>query len=275
MGSSTSLLEAIAEFAAQVSPDAVAAVVEQLRSVHGAATSWAAMLPIQQRLHATARAKFERVITEWEQQTNKTTLAEVAASIEGALYQAIRLRAETSIELVWSGPTHPTSGLRSTEQVLLELIDAARRSLFIVTFAAYKVDRLVNAIESATERGVRVVFILESRDESAGKVTFDPGVALALSRLTSVTSYGWPTGNRQRNSQGQHGSLHAKFLVADEETLFVSSANLTDYAMNLNVELGTLVRGGDAPRQAAANLSALIQQGVFRLASGFRPADGV
>jgi phosphatidylserine/phosphatidylglycerophosphate/cardiolipin synthase-like enzyme len=275
MATSTTLLDAIAEFAAEVSPDAVAAVVEQLRSANGAATSWAAMLPIQQRLHATARAKFERVISEWQRGTNKTTLAEIAASIEGALYQAARLRAETSVELVWSGPTRPTSGLRSTEQAMLELINAARRSLFIVTFAAYKVDKLVDAIEAATKRGVHVAFILESRDESAGKVTFDPGLALALSRLKNVTAYVWPTANRQRNSQGQHGSLHAKFLVADEETLFVSSANLTDYAMNLNVELGTLVRGGDAPRQAAANLSALIQQGVFRSTSDLRHADGV
>jgi phosphatidylserine/phosphatidylglycerophosphate/cardiolipin synthase-like enzyme len=264
MGTSTSLLDAITEFAAHVSPDAVGAVVEQLRKGHGVSTSSSAMLPIQQRLHATARAKFERVIQAWRQDAGQITPVELAASIEGALYQATRLHRESSVELVWSGPATPWSGLRSTEQALLELINAARRSLFIVTFAAYKVDGLVSAIESAMARGVRVSFLLESREESAGKVTFDPAVALALSRLKGVTTYVWPSSRRPRSSQGQHGSLHAKFMVADDEVLLVSSANLTDYAMNLNVELGTLIRGGDAPKQAAANLAALVRDGVFR-----------
>lgn len=263
MGTSTSLLDAITEFSAQVSPDAVAAVVEQLRQAHGAAKSSFAMLPIQQRLHATARAKFERVIEAWRQDAGQFSLVELAASIEGALYQATRLHRESSVELVWSGPATPWSGLRSTEQALLELINAARRSLFVVTFAAYKVDGLVSAIESAIARGVRVSFLLESREESAGKVTFDPAVALPLSRLNGVATYVWPASRRPRSSQGQHGSLHAKFMLADEDVLFLSSANLTDYAMNLNVELGALIRGGDAPKQAAANLAALVRNGVF------------
>ncbi|MFM0078734.1 DISARM system phospholipase D-like protein DrmC [Paraburkholderia sediminicola] len=263
MGTSTSLLDAITEFAAHVSPDAVATVVEQLRQAHGTAKSSFAMLPIQQRLHATARAKFERIIEAWRQHAGQITLAELAASIEGALYQATRLHGESSVELVWSGPATPWSGLRSTEQALLELINTARWSLFIVTFAAYKVDGLVSAIESAMVRGVYVSFLLESREESAGKVTFDPAVALALSRFKGVATYVWPSSHRPRSSQGQHGSLHAKFMLADDEVLFLSSANLTDYAMNLNVELGALIRGGDAPKQAAANLAALVRNGVF------------
>ncbi|CAE6767193.1 Cardiolipin synthase A [Paraburkholderia domus] len=263
MGASISLLDAITEFAAQVSPDAVATVVEQLRRVHGTATTSSGMLSIQQRLHATARAKLERVIEEWRQDAGQITLVELAASIEGALYQATRLHRESGVELVWSGPATPWSGLRSTEQALLELINAARRSLFIVTFAAYKVDGLVSAIESAMARGVHVSFLLESREESAGKVTFDPAAALALSRLKGVATYVWPLARRPRSSQGQHGSLHAKFMLADDEVLFLSSANLTDYAMNLNVELGALIRGGDAPKQAAANLAALVRNGVF------------
>lgn len=139
------------------------------------------------------------------------------------------------------------------------MINAARRSLFIVAFAAYKVDGLVSAIESAMARGVRVSFLLESRGESAGKVAFDPFVALALSRLKGVTTYVWPLSRRPRSSQGQQGSLHEKFMVADDEVLLVSSANLTDYAMNLTVELGTLIRVGDAPKQVAANLAALVR----------------
>jgi phosphatidylserine/phosphatidylglycerophosphate/cardiolipin synthase-like enzyme len=36
--------------------------------------------------------------------------------------------------------------------------------------------------------------------------------------------------------------LHAKAAVADGELLFVGSANLTEFAFDLNIELGVLVR---------------------------------
>lgn len=264
MGLPTPLLDAITEFAANVSSDAVMAAVLQLRQVRGTESDDAALLQIQQRLHTTARTKFQRIVEEWRHGAGRVSHAELAAFIEGALHQATRFRGESSVELVWSGPVTPRSGFRSTEQVLYELISGARRSLFIVTFAAYKVDALVQAIQAAVTRGVKVSLLLESREESEGKVTFDAAVGLALSRVGSITTYVWPLSRRPKSVQGLHGSLHAKFVVADEEVLFVSSANLTDYAMNLNIELGTLMRGGDAPRQVAANLAALLRDGVIR-----------
>ncbi|WP_186115986.1 DISARM system phospholipase D-like protein DrmC [Burkholderia gladioli] len=258
----TPLLDAIAEFAADVSSDAVMAVVMQLRQ--SSSNLEQALLQIQQRLHSTARTRFQRILEEWRNCAGRVPPGELAASVEGALHQATRLRGESSVELVWSGPATPRLGFRSTEQVLLELISGARRSLFIVTFAAYKVDALVQAIQAAVTRGVKVSFLLESREESDGKVDFDAADGLALSRVGGITTYVWPLAKRPKSIQGLHGSLHAKFVVADEEVLFVSSANLTDYAMNLNIELGTLMRGGDAPRQVAANLAALLRDGVFR-----------
>jgi len=43
--------------------------------------------------------------------------------------------------------------------------------------------------------------------------------------------------------------LHAKLAVADGESLFISSANLTNAAMQLNMELGVLICGGELPAQ--------------------------
>ncbi|MYB38878.1 MAG: phospholipase, partial [Gammaproteobacteria bacterium] len=40
----------------------------------------------------------------------------------------------------------------------------------------------------------------------------------------------------------QSAVLHAKALVADSETTFITSANLTDAALNRNIELGVLLR---------------------------------
>jgi phosphatidylserine/phosphatidylglycerophosphate/cardiolipin synthase-like enzyme len=53
------------------------------------------------------------------------------------------------------------------------------------------------------------------------------------------------------------GRVHAKCAVADEKVCFVSSANLTSYAMERNMEAGVLVTGGDVPRDLQRHFEAL------------------
>ena len=60
---------------------------------------------------------------------------------------------------------------------------------------------------------------------------------------------------------GKHGSLHAKCAVADRRRLFLSSANLTAYALTLNMELGLLVTDGPLPAQVDQHFRALIEAG--------------
>jgi phosphatidylserine/phosphatidylglycerophosphate/cardiolipin synthase-like enzyme len=55
---------------------------------------------------------------------------------------------------------------RRTEQVLLDLIEHAERSLILVTYSAYKVPRLVSALRAALDRGVSVTLILESPEKT-------------------------------------------------------------------------------------------------------------
>lgn len=47
---------------------------------------------------------------------------------------------------------------------------------------------------------------------------------------------------RALDSEGPSGVLHAKAVVADDETVFVTSANLTEAALERNIELGVLIR---------------------------------
>ncbi|NJR19247.1 MAG: hypothetical protein HC785_28505 [Calothrix sp. CSU_2_0] len=48
--------------------------------------------------------------------------------------------------------------------------------------------------------------------------------------------------------------------MADRKHLFISSANLTEYALTLNMEMGLLVHGEDLAYQAAEHIDRLIQQ---------------
>lgn len=258
------LLDLITRFAAEVSFDVVMDVINHLGLADKAGSSEAELLILLRRLQPSTREALNELLDTWRSAGGHEPLREVAATLTGALHQANRLKAETRTELVWTGPMSPTGGFRSTEQVLIELCREAREALFIVTFAAYKVPSLVQALSEAAARGIRIVFILESRDESEGKVSFDPALALATTGGVNVETYVWPLDKRERNDRGQYGALHAKFVVADDNALFVSSANLTEYALNLNMELGVLIHGGPAPKQAARNVIDLIQRSVLQ-----------
>ena len=62
------------------------------------------------------------------------------------------------------------------------------------------------------------------------------------------------------------GRVHAKVAVADRRMCFVTSANLTGYAMERNMEAGLLVTGGGIPAQLNAHLRSLIDAKVVQLA---------
>jgi phosphatidylserine/phosphatidylglycerophosphate/cardiolipin synthase-like enzyme len=47
---------------------------------------------------------------------------------------------------------------------------------------------------------------------------------------------------RALDPDGPGGVLHAKAVVADDESVFVTSANLTESALDRNIELGILIR---------------------------------
>ena len=200
----------------------------------------------------------------WQRSALNISGAEVAAALEAASFQEHRLRQLSSVELVWTGPSTLSAGLRSTEQVILDMISRAERSIYLVTFAAYMVDAVVAALRDAISREVRVALVLEDKDESVGKVNFNALASLAGGDLRALKVYVWPLEQRNRNDWGQHGTLHAKCVLVDSDRLFVSSANMTSFALALNIELGVLLNGGDAPRQMERNLTELIRTGVLR-----------
>jgi hypothetical protein len=53
--------------------------------------------------------------------------------------------------------------------------------------------------------------------------------------------------------------------LADGRSLLISSANLTEYAMTLNMGMGLLIHGGALPAQVEAHLACLGEQGVFEV----------
>ena len=62
---------------------------------------------------------------------------------------------------------------------------------------------------------------------------------------------------------GPRGVLHAKAVVIDDEVVFVTSANLTEAALDRNIELGLLVRDRALAANVAMHFQTLIERGLL------------
>lgn len=210
-----------------------------------------------------ARAAICRLLDVWNIRAPEVSSSSVAWALRAAGSADESRRAWQSTELVWTGLAPRASTLRRTDQALLDLIRSARQSVMIVTFAAYKIPEVAAALVEAAERGIDVTLIVESPEASAGKTTFGALEALGSRLIRHALVYIWPLEQRPRDAAGRHGSLHVKCAIADDTVALISSANLTEHALNLNMELGVLVHGGDLPGHAATHLRQLIREGML------------
>lgn len=251
------LTEALPEGAIHPLAEAIAAVpADAWLALHGAATRVLAAPQYREQVGAFVAA--------WQAQAPTVPPAAVALALQAATTTLSRERRAQTIELVWTGPTS-SQPLRRTAQVLQSVIDEARRELLIVSFAVYDIPEIGAALLRAAQRGVVIRLVIESPQASAGKVAYDGLAAFGPQVAAHAEVYRWPLEQRPRDDEGRHGSLHAKCAVADRELLLISSANLTHYALSLNMELGLLVRGGPQPREVDRHFRALIDRGALTL----------
>lgn len=185
----------------------------------------------------------------------------VALAVRSSADAVGEMRGEQQVSVVWTGPASYEVPVRATSAVLIEVIGEARTSLTVVSFAAYKVVSVVDALRAAAARGVSVRLVLESVVESKGKLTHDAKAAFDALGDTAAF-YVWPAELRVSKGGG-HAAMHAKCAVADRRTALVTSANLTGAAMTDNMELGLVVRGGDVPKRIASHFDALIDAGTL------------
>jgi cardiolipin synthase A/B len=154
------------------------------------------------------------------------------------------------------------------DQVLYQLVESAKREVLLVTYAAYKAERALDLLRSVTERGVQVALIIELSEESGGKISFD-ALDSIRTRVPRARVFYWPLQRRARNPTGMYGAMHVKCLVVDRKMALVSSANLTDLALDLNMELGLLV-SGVVPSRLAGHFDQLILRGELAAVQGNR-----
>jgi phosphatidylserine/phosphatidylglycerophosphate/cardiolipin synthase-like enzyme len=211
------------------------------------------------------RERVGEFIDLWRSHAPGVSPGSVALGLLAAARAEEHHRRHQRLELVWTGPDSRIIPLRRTDQALLQLIHSAQETLHVVSFAVYRAEGISRALVEAAGRGVSVAVYLETPDAGERKITYDTIKALGGEIPRHARIYAWPLDRRPRTAGGRHGSLHAKIALADGRAMLISSANLTEYAMTLNMEMGILVHGGPLPAQVQQHLERLVEQGVFEL----------
>lgn len=151
-------------------------------------------------------------------------------------------------DLVWSGPPVPGLFARDTRQVYEELISSAQHSLWVSTFAFYDGAKAFSVLSGAMEQrpqlDVKLLVNIQRRryDTSSGD-------QIVRRFAEHFWHHEWPGvlrpavfyDPRSVELESSNAVLHAKAVVADQKSTFVTSANLTEAALDSNVELGVLV----------------------------------
>ncbi len=173
-------------------------------------------------------------------------------------------------DLVWSGPEVPGVPARDTRRVYEELFTSANRSLWAVSYAYFDgrsvFDLLARRMQTVPE--LRVTLLLNIHRCQNDTSRPDEVVRRFATRFWKDD---WPGDARptvfydpRSVDPAVRGVLHAKALVADEERVFVTSANFTAAAQDDNIELGLLVRSRTLALGVVRHLQGLIDRGLLR-----------
>ena len=170
-------------------------------------------------------------------------------------------------DLVWSGPEIPGVPARDTRRVYEELLGTATTSLWVSTYAYFDgpqvFDQLAQRMDSVPALKVMLLLNIERR---RGDTTATDSLVRRFA--DSFWGVDWPGSSRPAvffdprsvEPDGPGGVLHAKAVVADGEAVFVTSANLTDAALDRNIELGILIRDPSLAASVTSHFRGLIDE---------------
>jgi phosphatidylserine/phosphatidylglycerophosphate/cardiolipin synthase-like enzyme len=187
---------------------------------------------------------------------------ELAPMLEVALAAK---RSQQTTELVWTGPPTPVVPVRRTEQVLSDVIRFAERRLTMTSFGIFQVPRLVEELEQALARGVALRMVLGDRESHSTQEIDHQRHQLGRVVAAQAMLLQWPPERRPRDEQGHAGLMHVKAAVADSRIAFLTSANLTEAALERNMELGVLIRGGHLPAGIDRLIDVLVELGELQV----------
>lgn len=203
----------------------------------------------------SVREQAESVYEAWERSGLSGSV--IALALRAAASGVEGQRRIQTLDLVLTGPESAHVPTRRTEDIIVEIADGAREQLIMVTFASSPVPEIEQALRRAGERGVDIRLVVETVDDSRGRLTVDAAEPFRHLR-GFVRVFTWPLTGRPQNAV-----MHAKVAVADGERAFVTSANLTGAALHRNMEVGIGITGGTIPLRLMDHYRSLMDRKVL------------
>jgi len=183
-----------------------------------------------------------------------------------------RPRVDDAIDLVWTGPEAGRIASRDTAVVVRELFQSARESVLVAGYAVYRGHTVFRSLAERMDHlpNLQVRMFLDVRRQPGGPES----EAETVRRFSEhFVNHDWP-GTRlptvyydPRSLELDHSnraSLHAKCIVVDNETAFVSSANFTEAAQLKNIEVGVIIKSPHFARHLSQHFDALAAEAVLK-----------
>ncbi len=171
-------------------------------------------------------------------------------------------------ELVWSGPKVPGAYVGETRGVVENALRGATQSVWLSTYVFFDGQRAFELLARRMEDvpGLEVTLLLNIERRRTDTTAEEALVRRFAERLWEKE---WPGARRPRvfydprsvEESGPEGVLHAKALVVDKAQVLVTSANLTERALDRNIEIGVLLRDPGLARTVVAHFQRLISHG--------------
>lgn len=173
-------------------------------------------------------------------------------------------------DLVWSGPNVPGLHARDTRRVYEELLGSAERSVWASTYAFFDGPKTFEVLARRMDAkpGLSATLLLNIQRKWGDTTAAEQLVRKFADRFWATD---WPGSSRPSvyydpralELGGATGVLHAKAVVVDDEAVFVTSANLTEAALDRNIELGLMARDRALAASVSTHFRTLIERALL------------
>ncbi|MEO2017871.1 MAG: DISARM system phospholipase D-like protein DrmC [Fuerstiella sp.] len=195
--------------------------------------------------------------------------------VEALLQQRTELLSENpQLELVMTGPEPPGSFTRDTGVVVRQMFTNATHSIFLCGFAVYQGKEIFSALAKRMQAvpAMNVSMCLNIERPHGDHTPSEVLVARFRKRFRETQ---WPDNvdlpeiffdprTLEDSGSGKSACLHAKFVIADQQQVFLSSANFTEAAQQRNIEAGVRTDNAALARDLSTHFQSLIDNGDLK-----------
>lgn len=196
-------------------------------------------------IHATKAAVTRLIVDHLVNHLDKKTIGIALIAMSRAAKHAT-----SEIEVVWSGPAPKEALGRTTWAVLGEVVQDSHEYIYAATYSAGSGAPAIKALRSAIDRGVTVTCMVDVHERPEA-------VAILRKELKGARLLGII-----KDSDKAPPLMHAKFIVVDGHSTFLTSANFSNLAVDRSMEVGLLVRNSFVAHQFKRRIEDLFDDGL-------------